>query len=236
MRKLTCAGVAFLLLADWTQATQDAGKYSELPAGQRLAAAKPREPQPRKTVRGGLAFYTDRPTFAAAHPGIPLETFAATNVAPDSVLNCPGPFTSATNNGCFSPGDIQPGISVVNSGSGDLVVLTPAFIGVTCVSVGPNDFADNGELRFSPPVMAVGLDLHSNVPDTFQVEVFGPGGSLGTTTADGTSPALFWGVDTTDPGGIARITFAGAPGSGELFCNVAFGQPTPVELQSFDIQ
>lgn len=236
MRKLTCVGTAFLLLAAGSQATESAHKYTELPKGRRLAAAKPRAPQPKKTVRGGLAFYTDRPTFTAAHPGIPLETFAATNVAPDSVAACQGPFASTTNNACFSPGDIQPGISVVNGSGETLVVLTPSFIGVTCVSVGPNDFAGNGELHFSPPVTAVGLDLHSNVPDTFQVEVFGPGGSLGTTTANGTSPALFWGVDTSDAGGISRITFAGGPGSGELFCNVAFGQPTPVELQSFGIE
>jgi hypothetical protein len=39
------------------------------------------------------------------------------------VLACPEPFNSTTNNGCFSPGDILPGISVLNTTAVDLVVL-----------------------------------------------------------------------------------------------------------------
>ena len=104
------------------------------------------------------------------------------------------------------------------------------------MSVGPNAFEDSSELRFDPPVEAVGLDLESNAGAPYTVTVFGPGGSLGSTTHSGGIPGAVWGVDTSDAGGISRIAVVSGGANGELFCNVAFGQPVPVELQSFTIQ
>jgi hypothetical protein len=214
----------------------DAKKYGDLTKAARPAAAPAAAPRTPEAPKGSLTFYTDRAVFDAAHPGIPLEDYSNTNLPPNSVLVCPEPFDSTTNNGCFSPGDILPGIQVLNTTGTDLVVLTPPFFGVDCVAVGPNAFAEAGELNFNPPVEAVGLDLNSNVPDTYNIEIFGPGGSLGTTTAPGAIPALFWGVDTTDPGGISRITTNSPAGNGELYCDVAFGNPVPVELQHFTVE
>jgi hypothetical protein len=216
--------------------SESPARYSDLAQGSRAQDARPPAPRPPEAPTGSLTFYTSRAVFNAAHPGIPLENLAATNVPPNSVQGCPEPFNNMTNNGCFSPGDILPGISVWNTTAVDLVVLTPPFFGVNCVAVGPDLFADHGEMQFDPPVEAVGFDLNSNVAGPFTVEIFGPGGSLGTTTAQGAIPALFWGVDTTDPGGISRITTNSAAGSGELYCNVAFGFAVPVELQSFEVE
>jgi hypothetical protein len=56
---------------------------------------------------------------------------------------------------------------------------------VNCVAVGPNLFADSGEMRVQPARQAVGFDLSSNVASSYNIEIFGPGGSLGTTTAQG---------------------------------------------------
>ena len=116
------------------------------------------------------------------------------------------------------------------------MVLTPPFFGVPCVSVGPLNFGDEGELQFDPPVEAVGFDFESSNGVPFTFTVFGPGGPLGTATHSGGIPGAFWGVDTSDAGGISRITFSAPGQNGELVCNVAFGQPVPVELQSFTIQ
>jgi hypothetical protein len=196
MRGFT-AGLLLLVAATLSQGAEKAGKYTNLgPKDRPKAAAQPARPGAHAPT-GSLTFYTDRATFDAAHPGLPLEDYSNTNIPPNSVLNCPGPFDSNTNNGCFSPGDILPGISVVNTTGGDLVVLTPPFFGVNCVAVGPNTFIEDGELQFNPPVFAVGLDLNSNVPDTYNIEVFGPGGSLGTTTTPAQIPALFWGTPWT---------------------------------------
>ena len=221
-----------LLISTATGAAGEATKYRDLKAGERPQAGAPAA-RPAEAPAGSLTFYTSRVVFNAAHPGIPLETFANTNVPPNSVVACAGPFNSSTNNACFSPGDILPGISVINTTGGDLVVLTPPFFGVNCVAVGPDTFTEDGEMQFNPPVQAVGLDLNSNVAGTFNIQIFGPGGLLGTTTAPGAIPAIFWGVDTSDPGGISRITTVSP--NGELYCNVAFGLAVPVELQSFVI-
>jgi hypothetical protein len=226
----------FVLAPALVSAAEAPKSYGELNRDSRPEAGAAVAPRPARTPSGSLTFYTDRAVFNAAHPGIPLETFALTNVPPNSVLACPEPFNNATNNGCFSPGDILPGISVWNTNAVDLVVLTPPFFGVNCVAVGPNTFTDHGEMQFNPPVEAVGFDLNSNVPGSYTIEIFGPGGSLGTTTAPGAIPAIFWGVDTSDPGGISRITTNSAAGNGELYCNVAFGQPVPVELQTFVVE
>jgi hypothetical protein len=234
-RRLACACGAVVLAATSVHA-QSAIRYTDAKPSDRAAATAAARPS-LPVVQGSLTFYTDRTVFNTAHPGLPVETFSATLVPPNSVVTCTSPFNNATNNACFAPGGIRPGISVVNSGGVDLVVLTPPFFGVPCVSVGPNVFSDASELQFSPPVVAVGLDFESNnggVP--FTLTVFGPGGSLGSTTHSGGIPGAFWGVDTSDPGGISRVTFSAPGDNGELLCNVAFGQPVPVELQSFTIQ
>ncbi|MCZ6727626.1 MAG: hypothetical protein O7A98_09790, partial [Acidobacteria bacterium] len=66
-----------------------------------------------------------------------------------------------------------------------------------------------------------------------------PGGSLGSApvTGGGTS-ASFFGVDTVDPGGITGIEVReGVDGTGDLFCDLEFGDPpVPVALQSIDIE
>jgi hypothetical protein len=216
-------------------ARAEVDKYSDAKPSDRGAAAKAAAPS-LPVTQGSLTFYTDRTVFNTAHPGLPVENFSATLVPANSVVTCTGPFNSATSNACFAPGGIRPGISVANSNGGDLVVLTPPFFGVPCVSVGPNLFAEAGELQFSPPVEAVGLDFESNTGVPFTVTVFGPAGSLGSTTHSGGIPGAFFGVDTSDAGGISRVTFNAVGENGELFCNVAFGQPVPVELQSFTIQ
>ena len=231
-RRLVLAAAVFAAASAQAQVEK---KYTDAKSSDRGAAARAAGPSHPVTL-GSLTFYTDRTVFNTAHPGLPVETFAATLVPPNSVAGCPGPFNTTTNNACFAPGGIRPGISVLNTNGGDLVVLTPPFFGVPCVSVGPDQFAESGELQFSPPVEAVGLDFESNTGVPFTVTVFGPSGSLGSTTHSGGIPGAFFGVDTTDGGGISRVTFSAPGADGELFCNVAFGEPVPVELQSFTIQ
>jgi len=233
--RIAFAVTGLVMGAGLLSAADNSTKYTDLTKGS-TAQQQAQAPRPAEAPSGSLTFYTSRALFDAAHPGIPLENFSLTNVGPNNVLACPEPFDMNTNNGCFSPGDIKPGLGVWNTTAVDLVVLTPPFFGVNCVAVGPNTFTDNGEMQFNPPVQAVGFDLNSNVSSTYNIEVFGPGGSLGTTTAPGAIPGIFWGVDTSDPGGISRITTNSAAGAGEIYCNVAFGFAVPVELQSFVVE
>lgn len=175
---------------------------------------------------GGLAFYTDRGTFQGdCGQPLALEDFSNTLVPPNGVLGCePGPLNSATNNSCFATGGVIDGFTLSSSiPAEDLVVLTPPFLGVADVSVGPNTFGDDSEIAFSPAVDAVGLDFVGPLANfTVDIEIFDAAdNSLGTTTSPAGLPASFWGVTSTTP--IGRIAVTEALGNGELYSNLEFG-------------
>ena len=193
---------------------------------------------------GTLTFYADRGSFQAANPGLPLEDFTGTIVPPNNVCSDVPPLNSATNDACFPAGGVIPGFDLdvtIDTGGGAYVVLTVGFLGVSCISVGPNSFSDELDLDFSPAVMAAAFDLYTPLGggEPYVIEVFGPGGSLGSTPATGGGlGGSFFGVDTVDPGGISRIEVReGIDGTGELICDFEFGGvPVPVSLQSIDVE
>jgi hypothetical protein len=227
----------------------DVEQYSDVPPG--TMGNAPAEPgAPQTTTERALTFYNDRATWLAdpllTGATIASENFAGTSVPPNSVIACDPPFNSSTNNACFAPGAIIPGISVellvVDPGSSLLnVVLTPPFLGIDCTAVGPNTFGDDGAIDFNPPARAVGLDVLAPFgPITFTVNIFDPAGApLGSTTTTGnpTTAGSFFGVVSDDITGIGRIQFNDPAGGGELFCNVDwFTPPVPVELQTFTVE
>jgi len=192
---------------------------------------------------GPTTWYVDRATFQAANPGLPLEDFTATSVPPGGITACNPPLDSTTNDACFSAGSVIPGFSLgvtVDGGGGQYVTINNA-LGLPCVAVGPNSFVDETDWNFNPAVAGAGLDIFTPLGggETFTMEAFGPGGSLGTMNyvAGGTA-AVFVGVDTVDPGGITRIEIREAVDStGDLFCDLEFGgAPVPVMLQSIDVE
>ena len=241
-------GVCFMMVAGAVSAANEQ-HFSDFPPGT-TAQAPPATPgEPTSNSVRALTFFTDRATWLAdpLMSGLTttFEDFSATLVPPNGVLSCPAPFHSTTNNACFAPGGIAVGVSieVIDTGAGntDGVVLTPPFLGMDCVTVGPNTFANDGAVDFSPPVRGVGLDLIAPFGAVvFDVTIYDPAGAvLGTTTATGqpTSVGAFFGVVSDDLAGIGRIYFNNAADEGELFCNVEWaGPPVPVELQSFTIK
>ncbi len=187
---------------------------------------------------GTLTFYADRPTFQAAFPGLLTEDFSDGLTAPGGINTCTDlPSSSTSNDACFQPGDIEVGFSTLPS-VGDNVVLGTGFAGINCFGHGANTFTDDFQMDLGPAVRAIAFELTGCGPENLDIEVFGPGGSLGMTTLQ--CPALgttiFFGVDSVDPGGITQITTVASAGGGELVCNVEFGGiPFPVELESFSI-
>ena len=240
-------GVCFMMLAGAVSAA-DEQNFSDFPPGTTAQAppATPGEPTSNSVL--ALTFFNDRATWLAdpLMSGLTtiFEDFTGTLVPPDSVLACPAPFNSTTNNSCFAPGGIAVGVSVGvidTQGDPDGVVLTPPFLGVDCVTMGPNNFMNYVSLDFNPPVRGVGLDLIAPFgPADFVIDIYDPAGALlGTTTATGqpTSAGAFFGVVSDDITGIGQLHFSSAAGDGELFCNVEWaGPPVPVELQSFTIK
>lgn len=192
-------------------------------------------PAPRAPV-GGLTFYTNEATFLADNPGLVFEDFSDTNVGPDLFLNCPGPFNTNTNDGCFSPGAIPDGIEFDTIDNvpapNDVVVLTPSRRGVTDVMVGPFNFDDDLSIVLyqGPGVPATntfgGTFACVILPTTFNISVYFQGSLLGQDTLTcGGPPGNFWGINNS-AGLIDEIVLEGIAGNedAELVGNVYFGE------------
>jgi hypothetical protein len=209
------------------------------------ANAIPSTPQ---TIGGTEAetFYTDRAAFQAANPGLNLEDFESSLYPPGSgiLLACPQPANSAGSTGCYAPGDLLPGFSMTSPGAGtpggELVILDGAagFGSPPGIVLGSNTFTATTRIDFSPAVSAVGFDivtLTSGNPVT--VNIYDASGVFinGQTDVAAGAAGSFWGVDSTTPIGAVEIldpTLIDV----ELLDDMEFGDPVPVDLQSFDVE
>jgi hypothetical protein len=179
-------------------------------------------------VQAVFMTYTDRATFDAAAPGLPVETFENNSAA--GIVSFPDPLDSTTNNGTFAPGDILPGISfsvIDNGGSGDLVLLPAGSLGGGAPPtdvVGPNTFVEALQIDLLPAVTAIGLDVFGLAnPNNLNVSFFDGGSLLGSVTVFAGSTATFVGA-TNFGGSITRVT-TNLSDVGELVDDVAFGTP-----------
>ena len=176
------------------------------------------------SANAALITFNSRPAFNAAAPGLPVEDFQNGNI-PVGATACPGPFNSATNNACFSPGDLLPGISYAAVPGPSMVLLGPGIPpGFTTLHIGPNAFADAFDITMSAS-SAIGFDLGANAPGNVLVSVFDGGGILiapAFNVAVSATSTIFLGLINTT-GLIGRVNLSGP--LGEVIDNVAFGQP-----------
>ena len=182
------------------------------------------------TAAADTIFYTDQILFENLYTDLTLEDYSNTNIPPDGAGYAEGPFNSATDNDCFSPGDIVDGISFDNTTSSNNVVFTPPISGLINVSVGPQAI-DITRFSFSTDVNTFGvIVLFPLEPGTVSIEVFGGSGSIGSSSSGGTLDGVFWGVHTDEE--IKFIEFEANAGSyGILFANPQFGA-VPQKLES----
>ena len=215
-------------------AAADVISFSEVKAGTEFAYTAG-QPLPPGEPTDALTFYTDRVVFETAFPGLIYEDYSGTIVPGNSVQSDTGPFDYLCNNSCFTPGDIVEGIVLDNltTPANDLVVLTPPFLGVTEVVCGPNTFASDTYFEFTVPVNAFGIDIVMPMASgNVDIEIFGTGGSLGTTSASGGMPGNFWGV-YCDTEYIIRVEFIEPVTNGELFTRALFGEFVPLERNTW---
>lgn len=176
----------------------------------------------------GLTYYADRVAFDVDNPGLPLEDFAEGNVTAGTVLACPAPAHENSDNVCFSPGDILPGILFQNDNvdnTNGLALSGAGFAGNPTTSLVANFTADALEVYFTAPdVNAVGLDVQVFYnPAPVDVTIYGWDGSsvLDTVAVPATPAGVFWGVTSDQP--IGRIRFHATPNQFEGLDNIAFG-------------
>ncbi|GAB5402359.1 MAG: hypothetical protein Aurels2KO_05900 [Aureliella sp.] len=124
--------------------------------------------------------FRDPLLFSQAVPsGLTLETFDNTPVPDFQVGLCGFTIDAASNDACYSPGAIQPGITVTAPGAAqnELVVLGTGFIGNLSPVVGAAAFANSTRVDFNPPVSAFSLELWINALDLVGYTVLDPNGN-----------------------------------------------------------
>jgi hypothetical protein len=176
-------------------------------------------------------FYTDRAAFVAQFPNLPLEDFETGKVLDGGVVACQAPVSSASNDNCFSPGDIKPGVAFDSDPQhhlevGGIDVVGPGMplgaLSKNIVAGSPND-AFTIDFPLAANVTAIGMDLIGYFAVSCQIDIFGANGQqLGTTiTAPCTNQGTFWGVSSDQV--ITRIRVFSPSLGFEGVDNIAFG-------------
>jgi PKD repeat protein len=173
-----------------------------------------------------VSFFTDRASFLAQFPDLPMEDFETGRVADGAVVPCPGPVDATNDNQCFLPGEIEPGVQF-NSDQvrvdDEIVLVGAGFFGAPSKRIAANVFADVFVIDFpGGGVTTVGMDLVAYLSnDTCQIDVFGRNGVIVSTTAPCTNTGAFWGVSTDEP--ITQIRIASSLREAEGVDNISFG-------------
>jgi len=224
---LVCLGLTASVSA---QALMDAS-----PTG--IEIQQPHEWTPAE-AGGPITFYSDRPTFDAAHPGLPCEDLAGFT---DTILGCDGPANNGTECvGGYGLGEILPGIEY-SADPGPTqptqVIISSGFDGNAETMFGANFFTDELTTTYSPSVAAVGTHMQSFIGSgACDVSVFDGTGALVATAAGvpcGPGGA-FIGMDSNSPNGIGAVHILDVGGGAEAVDNTCFGEPpVPVELIHF---
>lgn len=170
--------------------------------------------------------FDDRATFLAQFPDLPLEDFEEGRVADRDAAACPGPLDATSDNACFHPGEILPGVrfnSELPAGGAELALVGSGFSGAASKTIVAGEFPDAFIIEFtSGNVTAAGMDLVAYFNnDVCRIDVFGENGLITSTTAPCTNGGTFWGVSATEI--ITRIRISSPTGQAEGVDNISFG-------------
>jgi PKD repeat protein len=177
-----------------------------------------------------VSFFTDRAAFLEQFPDLPMEDFETGRVPDGRAVQCPGPIDATSDNQCFQPGEIEPGVSF-NSDQvrvdDEIVLVGTGFFGAPSKRIAANVFEDAFIIDFpGSGVTTVGMDLVAYLDDdTCQIDVFGPNGLITSAAAPCTKVGTFWGVSSSEP--ITRIRIASSLVEAEGVDNISFGGSVP---------
>ncbi len=197
------------------------------------------------TSQAEVTFTSNRGQFIQDNPGLLLQTFASGNVATGEIKGCATPVDSNSNDDCFSPGDILPGIAFsTDPDFGDTILSGPFLFS----NLNPEKvLLPDGSLQKSVitfpgnNVNAVGLELGClfdqgfGLPCTGQtmlVQVFGAGNVLLGETTVPVDSLFDTFVGITSDSLIERITFIDA----DLITQLSFNAVEKVYFTNANIQ
>ncbi len=194
-----------------------------------LCAAYPADAAPTLTA-GGLLQFTNQTEFQQAFPGLPKEDFEESPVGSGSLLLCTAPINSLTDNNCFSPGDILPGLAIDTVSppavpSEALSVAGNGYFGVVSDTVGSGSVTTGLEISFSgSDIHAVGMNLSDSININGTIKIYGPSDALlDTIIRPLTTTPAFFGLYSSQP--ITRITIEST--DWEFVDNIQFGTFAP---------
>ncbi len=184
-------------------------------------------------------FTTDEAEFNANNPGLALQDFESGNVAPNSVMQCSAVVNENTSDGCFSPGDILPGLEFaqVPLGAHTLFIAGPGVEENTFVVLYTDFNTDTMDITFpGNNVNTAGLVLGclSEGPgcsDTLIISVFGTGDELIGSTQRAVTGQFdtFVGIRSSEL--ITRINVGSLAGNGfEGLGSISFGLASPANI------
>jgi uncharacterized repeat protein (TIGR01451 family) len=205
----------------------DSLSTSQAPAGAETSPVGA-VPIPAGPSANGVVYYADRAVFDAAYPGLPLEDFQEGSVTEPGITACDPPLDQYSDDDCFNPGDILPGIAFSDNPGPNLdglVLLGAGFNGNSSKILSTNTYVDAFEIQFTDPyVFAAGMDLHSHYSaSVVSVTTYARDGIsvLDTITATATNSGAFLGLASAQP--LGKIRIFSLSNQAEGIDNIAFG-------------
>jgi hypothetical protein len=195
-----------------------------------LVSAHAPAPMPRTTAPAGAVLYDSRAAFNADAPGLPIEDWEEGHVTGPFIF-CNPPLNSTSNDACFLPGEILPGLehqdAPLGGGSDHVGLGGPGSWSMPSKFVYTNRSEESTNLFFTPTVTAIGLDLSSNgIGNGVLLSVYDATGTLiltDTTMLGNLGELTFWGVISSVPINRLNINILNS----EFVDNIAFGGAVP---------
>ena len=181
-----------------------------------------------------LIAYNDRTAFASAAG--PLAGFEDFEDAALLGMGQPSPWSSATDDDVFSPGDLAEGVTFFDEPGGSLFALgpdvPPGDVDLPSIAIGSSTFLFSFSLAFAPGVDAVGFDVFQSGSGQMTISLFDPNDLLMEVTqiVPADAGSFFGVIDTT--GSIGRIQLEAVGGGLELVDNLAFGTVGAVAISA----
>lgn len=196
---------------------------------------------PAFSASAQVIFSSNEAQFLSDNPDLDFQNFLSAPAPPGDFIVCNAPVDAGSNDGCFTPGDILPGIAFLDnpgpSIGGFLVVGADYNFGANPQGIlVTNTFADTFDILFSGPDMTragfLAGCLTVGVPCTDQVtiQVFGAGDSLIGSTSVAVSSAFGTFVGVTSDEAITRINLSvtvDPTNNTEGILNIRFAAPGP---------
>lgn len=139
-------------------------------------------------------FTFDEAEFLAQNPNLQFQDFLGTFVAPGDLLVCDDVVDSSTNDDCFNPGQILPGLvfqaNPQGLGPAEIILVGSDFFGNAnpTNALIANQFGSGLDILFTAPnTTAVGitagclLEFEPCTPRNMSISVYGENGLIGTT-------------------------------------------------------